>query len=196
MAFKGPAKPTEITYGELTEGEVIRDRNGNDWRALGVESGDEVTFWLAEIVGNVRKHRLTKPATDAVTVMRSPERAEAIADAEKAIDEGPAGPPEKEATPEEAVATVEEVLDGEVIAEETADHEEARDLARAGGDPMSLPPFEEFTDPEMRSHLYLVHGVYAHDVKTRKALVKMHDDLHADEKGQHTPHNHEGAFPA
>lgn len=198
MAFNGPAKPVEIIYVDLVDGDTIRDRNGIDWLALDVEvtdSDQSVTFWLADTVTKVRAHRLSKPSGDIVTVMRQQSRVEEVETREAEVDaaEAKTAAPATEA---EAEAAVEEALDGEVLATETADHERAREAAEATGEPMSLPPFAEFTDPEMRSHIFLVHGVYAHDLKTRKALVKLHDDLHADERAPHAPHDHRGEFPA
>lgn len=211
MAFQGPPKRHEITYAELVERDRILDKNENEWLALDVTHDGHagtvtaVAFWLADATG-VRLHHLSKPVGDAVSVLRQATRDEALDEAEADIDAGPAmqadlwGDGAEEPVwrddDEEPVSVVADIMGGEVIASETADHEAARNLARAGGEPLHLPPFSEFTDPEQRSHIFLVHGVYAHDVKTRKALATMHDDLHTHEAGKHTAHDHEGAFPA
>jgi hypothetical protein len=189
-------KKTEIQYADLTGADIIVDKNGNEWAVTDVDtkadSEQSVTFWLTE--KGVKMHRLSKPPNDTVTVLREPTRAEDIEQREAEVDAAEA-PTSEPATEAEAVAAV-EAIGGAVVAEETADHEAARNLARASGEPMSLPPFEKMTDPEKRSHIFLLHGVFSHDVKTAKALGKMHDELHQNETGKSTAHNHEGAFNA
>lgn len=204
MPFK---ERTEITYADLREGDTIVDRSGNLWLAVEVDRAmsDSTSFWLADAVTKVKMHHLTRPAHDLVTVSRTADHAGRVAALEAEVDEAQAntgqrcrgclGGASAHTCETDPVEVVEEVLGGEVIAEESAAHADAREAAEATGEAMGLPPFEEFTDPEMRSHLYLVHGTYAHDVKTKKALVALHVESHT--IGQHTPHNHNAKeFPA
>lgn len=184
---------SEVTYADLHDGDTIVDKNGNEWKVDDLTVGrDDVAFWLLD--KGIRMHRLSKSLDAPVTVLREPTRAEDIEQREAEVDAAEA-PTSEPVTIAEAVAAA-EALGARIVAEETADHEAARNLARASGEPMSLPPFDKMTDPEKRSHIFLLHGVYAHDVKTAKALGKMHDDLHNDEAGKSTAHDHEGAFPA
>lgn len=240
MAFKGVRKPTEIIYFDLVEGDVIRDKSGNEWCAVEVtrtDSDQSVEFWLTEMpLGKVRKHHLSKPSGDTVTVMREPSRPEWIEGLEEGVDAAEAKTPHPDecgtcglvgkhdeecsavadakadgdstrprpTTKDEiasfvarAESVVEEVAGGVVLATETVAHEAARERADADQGPMDLPPIEEFNDPEMRSHIFLVHGTYAHDLKARKALVALHAQLHADASHEVTPHNHDAkGFPA
>lgn len=200
MAFKRPSIPVEVTYADLIEGEVIVDKSGNEWLALDVRhytDGKEwAEFWLADLVTKVKAHLLTRPVGDAVTVKRTPDHAGEVAAAEAEVDAAQGGEPAEEPL---TLDEVKEALDGEVIAEESAAEADARVEADAGGAAVELPGFHEMTEMEMRSHLYLLHGVYAEDVKARSALVEMHNDLHdATDLGRFIPHVHiEGKeFPA
>lgn len=209
MAFKGIdfsriTVPTQVQYYDLVDGDTLVDKSGNDWRVVEVERVDSdqgVAFWLADTTTGVKAHRMNKPSGEFVTVRRHPSRAEEVEAREAEVDaaEAVVGPDIAEELRQagaDPVATVEEILHGTTLATETADHEAARERADTTGEPMSLPPFEEMTDPEMRSHLYLVHGVYAHDLKTIKSLVKLHAEAHSSVE-QHgvTAHNHEGVMP-
>jgi hypothetical protein len=91
---------------------------------------------------------------------------------------------------------VAEMTGGEVVARESAAEHDARTEAETTGDPVILPPFEEMTDLEKRSHLYLLHGVYCGDVKFREKLDELHVEAHAPER-RGVPHEHVAgtAFP-
>ena len=62
--------------------------------------------------------------------------------------------------------------------------------------PVGLPAFADMTILEMRSHLYLLHGVYAHDLRSRAETMAMHDQAHVDQEAgrlqsAYVPHVHE-----
>lgn len=201
--------PVETTYADLREGEVIVDKSGNHWTAVGVAkgvAGANVAFALA--ADGVKQHYLSKPYNGPVTVLRAPSRDDDIARREAEIDacqvaeghihDNVTGEVVTEADAERRFA---ETLGGEVLAEESAEVEAQREAAEADSSkPMALPPFSEFTDLEKRSHLFLVHGVYAHDVKSRKRLDELHDEDHArgEARDGHvfTAHAHDGTMPA
>lgn len=181
----------ETTYGDLRDGEQIVDKSGNTWLVVEPEHGDaDVAFWLAETTTGVRMHHLTKPANDAVTALRAPTHAEEVAEREgevDAADAGTGGPRHVGAPYADEPMTVEEVRDAlgaETIAEESAAEADARTAAVAADDVLHLPAFEAMTVLEAQSHLFLIHGVYAHDVKTRKALDALHVEAHVDGPGQ------------
>lgn len=183
-------KPTTVTYGDLRDGDTILDRSGNEWQTFNVEHafGRRTTLWLG--TNGIRQHLIEKDADAEVTVLRVESHAEELARLEYEVDEHgkrvPAGEP---LTIEETV----EALDAEVVAEETAQESDARREAEATGEPVTLPTFAEMTDLEKRSHLYLLHGVYAADVKFRERLVELHDEAHASDADR-VPHRHvEGA---
>lgn len=75
------------------------------------------------------------------------------------------------------------------------------DAARVATDdePVEVPLFESMTDLEQRSHLYVLHGIFAQDVEDRIERMKLHVACHRDQaankiRGRHTPHVHvEGA---
>lgn len=93
-----------------------------------------------------------------------------------------------------AVAGVEKILGGTVEAEVTSEEIDAAKAATED-EPVQLPAFEDMTILEMRSHLYLLHGVYAADLKSRDETIQMHRQAHADHdagklKSKHVPHVH------
>ena len=109
-------------------------------------------------------HLITKPLDEVVTVLRPESQAEEVERREAEVDE---------ARNEVVVATAPVTVSGaEVVAEETAAEREARDRATLTGEPMRLPLFENFTDLEQKSHLYLLHGVSDEDVATREKRVR------------------------
>lgn len=191
MPEKMEARST--SYGALVGGDVIVDKSGNEWLVIEPNrDGDTMTLWLADPATKVKAHHVTKSAVAVAKVMRPKTHAEKVAEAETEVDAAEAETPTEEPTPEETVAAVEEGLDAEVVAEETAAEHDARVTATEES-PVVLPTFEEMTDLEKRSHLYLVHGVYAADVKFREKLVELHDEAHGDDR-LGAPHEHvEGA---
>lgn len=184
-------EPRSTSYGALQSGDVIVDKSGNEWLVLDHASTevDEVAFWLADPATKVRAHYLTKRRAERATVLRPATHA-----AKLDVDDGDHTDRRlaEEIAENEAVAVIEEQLGGEVIAEETAAEADAR-TAATDESPVVLPTFDEMTDLEKRSHLYLLHGVYAADVKFREKLVELHDEAHGiDRLG--VPHTHvEGA---
>lgn len=88
-------------------------------------------------------------------------------------------------------------LGGVVLAEESKAHEAARVAATVTGEAMTLPEFEEFTILEARSHLFLLHGVFAEDVKSGADLIDMHAELHAtaEKPGRWVRHEHVAGAP-
>lgn len=187
----------DTTYGDLKHGEVIRDKSGNSWVVHKPTTADgSTTFSLADPdTATIPKHvGLVKPADAEVRVSRAPSQVEEVEAREREVDEATGTEPEVVPTPEESVAAVTEELGGEVVAEQTATEREALDAAEVGNVPAELPRFSEFSDLEARSHLYLVHGIYAHDVKTKKAMTALHDEHHADAGAKFVPHVH-GDFP-
>jgi hypothetical protein len=197
VTFKRPAIPVEVTYADLVDGDHLVDKSGNEWLVAEVAfTVTEAEFWLCDTVTKVKAHRIVKPLEDAVTVKRTPDHAGEVKAAEAEVDEAQGGEPAEEPL---TLDEVKEALGAEVIAEESAAEADARNEADAGGSAVELPGFHEFTEMEMRSHLYLLHGVYAEDVKARQALVEMHNDLHeSTDLGRFIPHTHtEGKeFPA
>jgi hypothetical protein len=91
---------------------------------------------------------------------------------------------------EEAVAAVEEI-GGTVEAEVTAAEVDAAAAATEDA-PVTLPPFADMTPLEQRSHLYLLHGVYGHDLVSKAELGALHDEAHlTPPQSRYVPHSHE-----
>lgn len=94
----------------------------------------------------------------------------------------------------DAVAGVEKILGGTVEADVTSEEIDAAKAATED-EPVQLPAFEDMTILEMRSHLYLLHGVFAHDQQSRDETIGMHTQAHVDHdagklKSKHVPHVH------
>ena len=95
---------------------------------------------------------------------------------------------------EEAVAAVEEI-GGTVEAEVTAAEVDAA-AAATDDAPLTIIPFAYMTPLEARSHCYLLHGVYGHDLVSKVELAALHDQAHAATaagtlNSRHVPHVHE-----
>ena len=173
-----------ITYAELRDGDVILDKSGNRWNVdlPGIPAPDApLSFWLGT-AANAHAHFLTKPPTDEVTVIRPVSHVTQVEALEAEMptflveNDGVHTPTITELP--KAVETVTETLGAETIATETADEADARTKAALTGIPVDLPKFEEMTPLEMHSHLYLLHGVYAYDVKVPAELTTLHDETH------------------
>jgi hypothetical protein len=110
---------------------------------------------------------------------------------------------------EAGVATIKEVLGGTVEAEVTAAEVDAA-AAATDDAPLTIIPFADMTPLEARSHLYLLHhdpqqshlfmmhGVYVHDIESRAELSALHDQAHAATaagtlNSRHVPHVHQEA---
>lgn len=176
-----------------------------------------VIFWLCDPVTKVKMHNMFKVAKDPVKVARLPTQAD---EASKLEAEMPAVPwpfdektqtivseklaeiidkPFDEAlirgdnfaTMAEAVAAVEEI-GGTVEAEVTAAEVDAA-AAATDDAPLTIIPFADMTPLEARSHLYLLHGCYSHDMQSRDTLSTWHNELHSPEntvKSKTVPHAH------
>lgn len=92
------------------------------------------------------------------------------------------------------VKIIEEELGGEVVAVES----KAEEVARKSGDVVPLPLFADMTDLEQKSHLFLLHGTYVEDVESRAKRVELHDRLHADPERRDVAHSHDAGneFPS
>ena len=186
-------QPTSVTYGDIVAGNVIIDKSENEWIALEPTTADGITSLSLATKENpgIKVHSLSKPAGDPVTILTVPPFDQAARDAEIAKREAemdaaqqkygnmppPPAPPVAPTT-EEAAKTVVDTLGGEVASFETARHEHARKAAEETGVPMDLPLWEEMTEPEKLSHLYLVHGVWGYDVIKLGELTELHENAH------------------
>lgn len=176
--------PTEqqIPVSDLRETDILLDKSGNQWRVFEPKQAEGTgfstwTFWLGEPVLGIKQHLMSKPAGEKVTVLRQPD---ANAIQEKAVEAGEQHLPEPEVepTPEQAEQAVAEVLGGQKLAETTPEQEAAATRAAVTGEPVALPTFASMTPLEARTHLYLLHGIYGHDVPTMAELTTLHDDAH------------------
>lgn len=179
-------KPTQVTYGDLVDGDVIVDKSGNQWSLFGIDHGAVTSMWLCPPGTAQRRHWIEKPTSDPVTVLRVESHA---AEVERLEADTPLPEPEVEPTEAETVAAMNEHLAAVVVAEETATESDARREAEATGDPVTLPAWAELTHLEQQSHLYLLHGVFAADVKFREKLRELHDEAHASDADR-VPHTH------
>jgi hypothetical protein len=94
-------------------------------------------------------------------------------------------------TAEEAVETVTEQLGATVDIEATAAEVDAAIVAEDTGIPVEILAFEDMTDLEKRSHLYVLHGVIAYDLQSRLELTNTHNGAHSGEVMSRTvPHTH------
>lgn len=185
----------ETTYADLRPTDLVIDKSGKAWPIAELFHDTQISgFWLSDPLTKVRMHHVTKFKTDTVTVSRVPdEPAPAYSDMPDEVFNEVAHDLTG-AELHEAVAAVEEI-GGEV---EVTYTEKEADAAKAATDdsPVRLPAFEDMTILEMRSHLYLLHGVYAHDMKSRVDTIAMHVQAHADHEAgrlasRHVPHVHE-----
>jgi hypothetical protein len=82
-----------------------------------------------------------------------------------------------------------------VTAEVTAEEVDQAKEAAATDTPIEILAFAEMTPLEQRSHLYLLHGVFAYDLQSRDELVATHEQAHADHaagklNSRQIPHTH------
>jgi hypothetical protein len=200
----------DTTYADLRPTDLVIDKSGQAWPIDGLLplSPDPVkpvafTFWLLDPVTKVKAHLMQKPAGDPVKVSRLPTQAD---EASKLEAEFPLVTPSDDyyvdaenpvATMAEAVAAVEEI-GGTVEAEVSAAEVDAA-AATTDDAPLTLPAFSTMTPLEARSHLYLLHGVMAHDVQSRDTLSTWHNELHSAEntvKSKTVPHVHAASTDA
>jgi hypothetical protein len=196
----------ETTYADLRPSDLVIDKTGQAWPLDPTDiAGDaeRVGFWLCDPASKVRMHYLTKPLADAVKVSRLPTQSDEAAKLEadfpksSTLDGGEGSDVENVyanafMTLEEAVAAVEEI-GGTVEAEVTAEDVDAA-AAATEDSPLTLPAFATMTPLEQRSHLYLLHGVYGHDLVSKAELGALHDEAHATPpQSRYVPHSHEVA---
>lgn len=190
------------------------------------EDYPEVTFWLKDPATRVNAHLVVKAKANAVKVSRLPTQADEAAKLEAEFPKPPTIDfdfrstatllPDSYATTEQAAAEVEsilaeagveaqdmvdavmgveKILGGTVEAEVTAAEVDAA-AAATDDAPLTIIPFADMTPLEQRSHLYLLHGVYGHDLVSKAELIALHDQAHAATaagtlNSRHVPHTHE-----
>lgn len=177
----------ETTYADLRPTDLVVDKSGKAWPISDLDfTREEVVFWILDPVSKVRRYFLGKPTAHSVTVSRV-QFEDPVAMVERKNEET--------RVELERLQEVAKEIGGEV---EITYTEREADAAKAATDdqPVRLPAFEDMTILEMRSHLYLLHGVYAHDMKSRVDTIRMHADAHFQNiegklASRHVPHVHE-----
>jgi hypothetical protein len=216
----------DTTYADLRPSDLVIDKSGQAWPIDDMVSipGDSVNFWLLDPVTGVRMHFMTRLAEQSVKVSRLPTQADEASKLEAGFDaveavvngdnfESMAAALRETVTMEESVAAVEEnvyanavvslaeavaaveEIGGTVEAEVTAAEVDAAGAATDDA-PLTISPFADMTPLEARSHLYLLHGVYGHDLQGKAELAALHDQAHAATaagtlNSRHVPHSHE-----
>ena len=210
----GPRQTIDTTYADLRPSDLVIDKSGQAWpiQIIAVnppEIGRTASFWLKDPVTKVSLHLMTKDTHDAVKVSRLPTQADEASKLEAEFLEASAARSDvvvAEAlaastadsfpTMADAVAAVEEI-GGTVEAEVTAAEVDAA-AAATDDAPLTIIPFADMTPLEARSHLYLLHGVYGHDLQSKAELAALHDQAHAATaagtlNSRHVPHVHQEA---
>ena len=185
----------ETTYADLRPDDLVVDKTGKAWPiAAPEESNNYVTFFLCDPVSKVPTHPMRKLAIDPVTVSRVPSHADK---AQQLEAEWPSQIDAVDVELAEAVANVATIVEPEPLVEYTATEYDAANTA-TDEQPVSLPAFDSMTPLEQRSHLYLLHGVFSFDLKSREELADMHSGAHLSHdagslKSRYIPHVHEVA---
>jgi hypothetical protein len=185
----------ETTYADLRPDDLVVDKAGNAWPiAAPDESSNYVTFFLCDPVTKVPMHPMRKLAIDPVTVSRILSHAY---EAAKLEAEFPGTDPDTFVNIVEALEAVETIADPEPMVEYSATEFDAANTA-TDDSPVRLPAFDTLTPLEARSHLYLLHGIFAADLKGRDELAGMHAEAHRQHadgslKSAYVPHVHEAA---
>lgn len=179
-----------------------------------------VEFWLCDPTSKVKQHLMRKTPGDTVAVSRilshADEAAKLEADFPKstALVNGEVTAQAGEAAKLEAVIgavsavmssgedtftemaealrNVATIAEPEPLVEYTATEYDAANTA-TNDQPVRLPAFESMTPLEQRSHLYLLHGCFAHDAQSRDTLSTWHNELHSPDnkvKSKAIPHVH------
>jgi hypothetical protein len=206
-----------IPASKIESGDTLVDTKGQEWRVMtwvwNGSGGKTIT------IHNPKTHQSNTISPDAdkeITVLRpesfSQEKRDAeIKQREEAMDVhmqqyGPDSQPHRRApaatekygnvpppppppAPQEAARTVTDALGGQVVAVESAEAEHARQTADATGVAMPLPLWEQMSEPERLTHLYLIHGVWGYDVTRPGEITDLHDAAHKAEQTI-TPHEH------
>lgn len=171
--------------GELSSSDSILDQSGTPWTILTCTREGDVVHLRMDNRGNIVTADL--PADKEVTLLRPAPFEQEIRDKSidqfiAEIDAAAAGkvdntvPPPP--TPQEAAETVQRELGGHLVAVESAEDEHNREQAETTGVPMALPLWEQMSEPERCTHLYLVHGVWAYDQVGAATLTTLHDNSH------------------
>jgi hypothetical protein len=184
---------TQTTYADLRPDDQIEDKAGNLWRIADLSIPDfgtanSVTFWLANLATGIATFSMVKEPSDPVTVHRLQKHADQVAKLEAEF------PSTETVTPDEAEAELTETLGATVDLEATAAEIDAAIEAEDTGLPVELIDFAEMTDIEKRSHLYVLHGIYATDLQSRAQLDASHDLAHEGAvTSRSVPHVHKAA---
>lgn len=165
------------TWGELKKLDDILDKKGVVWAVLNIEPvGDKVRVML---LNSDRKPIVVQAKSDPVTLAGAGNFENAV--------ETEVAEPEPELS--EELQRVQDVFGEDkvdLVASETTEEEIARNAA-TNAVPLLLP--ELSGGLELRSHLYLVHGLYVADVDSNLALTEHHRKSHQDGPVEH-PHQH------
>jgi hypothetical protein len=150
-----------------------------------------VSFWLCDLVTNIKTFSMVKEPGDPVTVHRLMKHADQVAKLEAEFPE-PTYARDETVTWGEGVTI--ETLGATVDLEATAAEIDAAIEAEDTGLPVELIGFAEMTDLEKRSHLYVLHGIYATDLQSRAQLTETHDQAHEGRvTSRSVPHVHNEA---
>jgi hypothetical protein len=182
----------ETTYADLRATDLVVDHGGKQWPTTELDTGEAVTFWLLDPASKIRMYYLTKLPGDTVTVARIRLQADEATELEQQF---PSDVAAVGVTMVEAVAAAAEIAEPAV---EYTQREHDAAVEATEENPVSLPPFPDMTPLEQRSHLYLLHGVFAFDLKSRDELNDMHNEAHrlhaaGELNAQHIPHTHKAA---
>lgn len=167
---------TQIPAGELTDTDTLIDKSGKAWHVAHVVHGPgnaSVSFELKDPASGLVKHKMTRPHDHPVTVLRH--------DTSEPV------------TPDRGIENVKAILSAEVVTEVTTEQQAEADRATET-EPAVIPQFDSLTDLEQRSHLYLLHGIWADDLKPRATVAGLHAELHAGTakvESKYVPHRHE-----
>jgi hypothetical protein len=193
----------ETTYADLRPDDLVVDKTGKAWpiaEKVYSHRSDLTAFWLCDPVSKVKQHLMNKEGGAAVMVSRIPSHADEAAKLEAEILAGVTEAvtnPENLISMDEALANVATIVEPEPLVEYTATEYDAANTA-TDDQPVRLPAFESMTPLEQRSHLYLLHGVFSFDLKSREELAAMHAEAHNARaagvlNSRHIPHVHEAA---
>jgi hypothetical protein len=184
-----------------------------------------VAFWLGDARTKVRAHHMTKPAGDPCTVDRAETLRDTVEKLEAQwpkpdplLIRADGGPPTESASSvttsaakdaatvgpstilagaehDAAVAAVEQGMPGATVDTDSTAAEVDAAAKATDDDPVVLPLFETMTPLEQRSHLFVLHGVFADDLDDAKTLSEMHFNVTRDRaqlklRSLYKPHEH------
>jgi hypothetical protein len=189
---------TETTYADLRPDDQIEDKSGNRWPIADLVSTEpvpwakndpgasvKVNFWLCDLVTNIKLHLMNMEPLGKVTVWRLPKHADQVEKLEAEF------PGTEITTTEVAIMEIYDKIGATVDLEATAQEIDAAIEAEDTGLPIEILAFEDMTDLEKRSHLYVLHGIYATDLQSRAQLAVTHSEMHAGKvSARSVPHTH------